>query len=445
MEITIYNNFAKRKNSTKRPSSGTIAQCKLKQETSIESPSFILRMRDDFESINYVYAMGHYYFVDDTVILDDNRFMLQCSQDVLATYRQQIYGLTTRVLYSSSNYDLSITDPRMSVSCDIDYITKDGYTSAEFNKTGCYILSVLNGKSSGTGGLATYYALTESELTSLSNNVLNNASFMQQLFNQFTNNMDCIISCIWLPFDTTFLLGASTNIFLGEYDTNVQARRLTSRVRQFVFNVNLSGLLSGNYTDVSPFSTGVLYLPFVGSVSLDLDILYQNADLITGDIYVDGFTGDIVYVIDIGDRVITYSGNCATKLPITSMSYNASGVLSSAISIAGGIATGNIVDAVEGMGGVVKNFSLQTSQNGALSSVLGAYAGLDIIAVIYKHILTDDVESLKNAQGLCCNKVLRLGTLTGYVQTEKASVNIAGRTTDADRINGMLDSGIFLE
>lgn len=444
MDIRIYKNFSKRKNSTKRPVGGSLLTCKLKEETSIEHPTFIIRMQENFESINYVYAMGHYYFVDDTIILDDNRIALQCSQDVLATYKNTIQNLTTRVLYSSSNYDLNISDNRMLATCQVEKIYKKGWTDANFSKGGCYILSVLNGKSSGTGGIATYYALTEQELTSLSNNVLNNAQFMQQLFNQFTNNLSCIISCMWMPFDTSFLFGITQNIFLGEYDTGVSARKLDERVRSFGINVNLDGKLKGNYMDASPFSTGVLYLPFVGAVNLDLDIHYDDV-IILGELHVDGFTGDLVYVIDAGGKVVTYSGNCSTKIPITSMSYNATGVLASSVSLIGSIVTANPMGAVESVGGILKNFTLETTQNGALSTVLGSYAGLDIIAVIYRHVLTDGIESLKETQGLCCNKVLRLGDLSGYVQTEKASISIAGRTSDSDTINSMLDSGIYLE
>lgn len=447
MNITIFRNFYKRTNSTKRPATttGTTLQCKLKEETSIESPSFIIQMQNDFESINYVYALNHYYTVTDIIILDDNRIELACSQDVLATYRTNIKGLTTRVIYSSSNYDLMIKDNRMNASCDIEYHYNKGTTDAPFNKKGVYLLSCMNGYSSGTGGLASYYLLTESELVSLSANILRNPSFFQQLTGQFMNPMESLICCKWLPISASVVAGTRTNVFIGSEDTGVQGKLLTERVRNYTFSVNIP--LQWNnptYINTSPVSTGVLYLPFVGAVDVDLDTRFNN-ELITGDLYFDAFTGDVAYVIDTGGKVVTYSGNCSTTIPLSASGYNPTGVLTSTASIIGGAMTLNPSAIVSGAMHMFDSLSIHTQQNGSVSSVLGAYTGLDVLCVVYQHKLTDDVESLKDVQGLPCYKVLNLGNLAGYVQTEKASINIAGRTTDSQRINALLDSGIYLE
>ena len=66
MVIKVWNSFAKRRNSTLLPAiSGTDISCYLKDETSIERPSFILNT--PIADYTYVQAFGHFYFVDDVI------------------------------------------------------------------------------------------------------------------------------------------------------------------------------------------------------------------------------------------------------------------------------------------------------------------------------------------------------------------------------------------
>lgn len=445
MNILLWRNFIKRRNSTKLPAAGDGVPMvvTLKESTSIENPVFILRSNDF--SFNYAQAFDHFYFITNIISTANGMLELHCEQDVLATFKSAITNTTARVLYSSSNYDLSIKDDRMKVTSEVEYHVATGYTDAPFNTTGIYILSVMNGNSTGTGGLATYYALTESELASISANILSNPSFFQQLVGQFMNPMEAIISCIWLPISASVVSGSRRNVFIGSEDTGVEGKLLSERIRNYTFSVQLPlDWTNPTYKNVSPISTGLLYLPFVGAVDVDLDTRYDN-ELITGDLYFDAFTGDIVYVIDTGDNVVTYSGNCASKVPLSAASYNPMGVLTSTASLIGSIATGNIAGVVGSTVNTIESFKIHTQQNGSLSSVLGAYAELRILAVVYEHQLTDDIESLRYVQGLPCYKTLSLGTLNGYVQCEKASVNLAGLAGDRDAVNSFLNGGFFLE
>ena len=66
MELILFENFSKRINSTKRPvdSTGHKVAVKLKQQTSKESPTFILN-RPVKWNVNYCKWNGHYYYVND--------------------------------------------------------------------------------------------------------------------------------------------------------------------------------------------------------------------------------------------------------------------------------------------------------------------------------------------------------------------------------------------
>ena len=68
MNINVWSNFTKRRNSTAQPTGGTQKTVYLKEQTSIEHPSFILA--EPLANYNYVQAFGNYYFVTDVINLD---------------------------------------------------------------------------------------------------------------------------------------------------------------------------------------------------------------------------------------------------------------------------------------------------------------------------------------------------------------------------------------
>jgi len=89
MQITLYENFAKKDNSTLRPSiGGTVIDCFLKNSTSITNPTFVLTV-ENF-NITYVKWDDRYYFVSDIMSIKNGVIELSCSLDVLATYKEQI-------------------------------------------------------------------------------------------------------------------------------------------------------------------------------------------------------------------------------------------------------------------------------------------------------------------------------------------------------------------
>lgn len=462
MNITIYNNFAKRKNSTKRPSSGTIVQCKLKEETSIESPSFILRMRDDFESINYVYAMGHYYFVDDTVILDDNRFMLQCSQDVLATYRQQIYGLNVFVERSATVLNPNIPDPYVTIH-DKEFINESVVSVGDFfNETGFYIISVLNDIGSGAG-FTTYYLLSASQLQDIANYCNSNiasttTTVLEWLQATFLKTADAIIDCKWMPLSIQILGGLSglvaDPVKIGNDTLGVRGYRFTNTV---IASKTYTVRVVHHYDDfriAQPYTKAFLYIPFYGMYQFNpLDFV----DTIKIKFDIDMATGDVTcYLSNKDDNLISIVNyNVGVTAPVGKVGNQAGNVLTSTLATVGGV-----IGAVStgGVGGVVAGISATATGINALSnvgaispSVKGSMAGrsmskngLDLRAITIASETSDPSDFL-NIIGQPLRETTTLSSLRGYVQTSNASISIAGRTTDTDTINSMLDSGIFLE
>ena len=79
MQIQLWSNFVKKKNSTKRPAGAPhIENVTLKRETSLLNPTFILTI--DNEIYNYIWMLkcGRYYFFTAIVHGISNICQLRC-------------------------------------------------------------------------------------------------------------------------------------------------------------------------------------------------------------------------------------------------------------------------------------------------------------------------------------------------------------------------------
>ena len=120
MILKLYN-FSKKANSTKVPASDTATELNvtLKENVSLYSPSFILSTEPN--QFNYCQLDDKYYYINDYVYVGRNTFIINCTLDVLATYKTDILKTKAFVLYSTSNYDSSIPDQRLSQKAECTY------------------------------------------------------------------------------------------------------------------------------------------------------------------------------------------------------------------------------------------------------------------------------------------------------------------------------------
>lgn len=469
MQIKLWKDFSKRANSTKQPNANPYSESnpdgyflinvRLKENTSIENPTFILS-GNDF-SFNYAKAFNHYYYINDIISLHDGLTQINCTQDLLATYKSEINSTTAFVEYSASNYNLDITDNRVSARNDFD-INKQTYTpSLVFDTTGCYILGVINDASNGIGGLGCYYAVGADTLQGLSNAVLSNDEILQQLINHWTNPKETIISCFWLPLTLNQIQGTGEVIKLGGQSAQgILGKKITSRIVGYTLeNFNITwNTDERSYLDKAPFTTGLLYLPFVGVVPFDVDFWYKSLTFNLA-LQIDVLTGDLVYQIVRVGQISNYSGNCASSLPLSASSYNATGFVNGAVTAIGGVASivagavtggaGLIAGGVGALsaGGMASATSLQThtSINGSNSSAVGVFLGTKPELLLVTRKPTESITAMRNVKGLCCFKTLALSSLSGYVKCSNAYVNMAGLANDRSQVNSLLNSGIYLE
>ena len=213
------------------------------------------------------------------------------------------------------------------------------------------------------------------------------------------------------------------------------------------------------YLEKPPYCTGIMYLPFVGIVGLDMDILAFTKS-IQLDGYIDILTGDIVYNVKYGAyRTSTYNGNLATKIPISSAGYDALGIATGSMTAIGGIAAsiGALVtgggSALAGLGvaaagglGAAKSAELHTMINGGNSSAIGANLGTNPIVIIYQNIPAEDnLTAYRVKHGMPYFKVATVSASGGYVKCHDASVSIPGDGAEQSVVNNMMNNGFYYE
>ena len=99
MNITLWDNFSKRINSTKRPSGGgRTIDAQLKDKCSIESPVFLISSGGGMPDYTYAEAFGHFYYVSDVVNVNVSMCEVHCKQDPMATYKGDIGATNAFVL-----------------------------------------------------------------------------------------------------------------------------------------------------------------------------------------------------------------------------------------------------------------------------------------------------------------------------------------------------------
>lgn len=483
MNVLFYTH-SKRSNSLKRPTTGGVSRtCVLKDDCSITSPVLELSL-SEYPAYNYAYIpdFGRYYYVSDWTYY---RGVWNCSLsvDVLTSWRDNILSTVAHVEYSTSDYSMDYTDNRITPTQEKEIITSSTpITLSAFDSTGCYILSVISTDANGYNGACAVYALTQAQLAEFSRTITAEGfwdTIWESLKNTFNNPFEAIVSCRWIPFSVSSLSGTVKNIFITYADTNVQGKLLTDNFVSQSSSMSLPRAdVNPSFLDVSPFTSATLYLPFIGTVALDVDAYYKS-DLVSISMKCDVVTGDIVYTIGSSFTAFTstYSGNCATQIPLSNSMVDSLGMLASTAGVIGGVVStvraikspisvltssynetksmlsretaiqaGALATGASALG-VAKSAEVHTSTNGALSSRIGAKVSLSIQMVVMRSRVLETILSASRIAtfGLPCYKTLQLSNLNGYCQCNGASVSAPATDAEINAINSLVNSGIYIE
>lgn len=458
MEVTLYN-FKKRVNSTKNVNvGGEDREVLLKGATSTFSPIFILSGEIDF-NVNYLKFNDKYYYINDIVLVRKGTYELVCSLDYLASFKNDILKTSAYVSYATEGYDTYLRDNRLSTNETADYKINEKLLFSDVIDFDTDFSTCVINYVSAKGGSTKW--ISEGQLVLLMEKInegsyvdtsgeptIENNSFLRYVIalqKEFNNVYDCILSCTKLPFKY-YDIGATGSITLSGWETGMTGKSMLDPSANYECDIAIpTGY--GDFRDLAPYTSLALFLPGYGYLELNPDD-HINRGSINVKAYVDFNTGECTYLVGNTSRC---TANFGTSIPIGTIQGNATSLVSGALAIGAGVASGGVGLAVMGVQGIDSIIASQQRSLGSTggqpsqSSMFATAYGIGNVALVkITHDTNQSPDSYTTTLGRPCNKVMDLDSLSGYVQTVNASVHSINEPI-SNLLNNYMNGGIYIE
>lgn len=445
--IVLYH-FSKRKNSTKRPAGqGASVSCLLKSSTTFQNPTFKLKLSlNSALSYNYLQWADHYYFIDSTTSISNDMVEITASEDVLATYRNEISSYTCFIERSSQQNTLA-NDPMYIPTEDWILTTrnvshKEKIMNSSYSQQ--YIIRVVS-----RTGVASYY-ITGSQLNDLLDYMYTESNFADVITDALTklvfDPFKYIVDLKWIPFTRDAFKNVSREtINLGFWDSGVVASRIDDDTvvnfsYSFAFNNPLYAITDFRYY-ASSFSNYFIKLPFIGIVCLNPYKIDESVNAV----YQFDATSGLCNVFLQSKQVIfaSYQFQLSVPVQIGYATSNTAQLTTSALSLAGNIAQGNVA---QGIGDGINAFRSISAPETSMLGTIGNISNIlnnQILEFNCYTCLSIDPDGA--SEGYVDGTTRNIGSLSGFVKCRDASIQIAGFEGDQEEVNNYLNSGFYFE
>lgn len=448
MQIQLWSNFVKKKNSTKRPADAPhIEDVTLKRETSLLNPTFILTI--DNEIYNYIWVpdWGRYYFVTDIVHGNSNLCELRCTLDVLATYQDEIrnyVGFVERTSHPTW-YNTDINDNAISVEDVVEFMDSES-TYCNIASGLLYIVRIIGrGTTNGIGTFVMNRSQMQRIFSSLwgdvdEGSVTGDIIDFLQLY--ISNPSQYIVGCYSSPIGMSVYAQntSSEKVFLGGHETDLTLDRINNGQVTVASDLTLRKPTSiySDFRKTDPqFSQYTIYIPTIGTFPLSADIMDST---LTMDISADLISGDLFFKLKTnGHPVATYNSSCYSSMSIGTLN-TANGVVAGTMQAGVSLLTANPVGLIQGA----------QSAFSPTPSVIGSQGGTGCVSLANEIVISclqkRSAEFPTMVYGRPCCRNMALNQLSGhYIKCANSSIDIAGTESDKDAVNTFLDSGFYLE
>lgn len=446
-EIVLYH-FSKRKNSTKRPiGQGTEVPCLLKTATTFQSPIFILqRPMNDMLQFNYCKWADHYYFIDSTTSINAGQTEITCTEDVLATYKNEI-GSYTCFIERSSNQNTFANDSMYIPTNDWvistrNVIHKEKIMTSTYSQQ--YIIRVVS-----RTGVASYY-INGDQLNNLLDFMYTESNFTDVIQDAITKLMfdpfKYIVDLKWVPFvESAFKSSNDETIQLGFWDSGVIAKRIDEDTvvnfsYSFAFDNPLYAITDFRYYS-SSFSNYFIKLPFIGVVALNP----YKIDASVNALYQFDATSGLCNVFLQSKKVVfaSYQLQLSVPVQIGYASTNIAQLATSTVSLVGAGLQGNIAQGISS--GIEAGRSITAPEISMLGTVGNISNILNNQILEFNSYACTSIEPDKASEGFVDGNIRPISGLTGFVKCRNASIEISGFTGDQEAVNNYLNSGFYYE
>lgn len=274
------------------------------------------------------------------------------------------------------------------------------------------------------------------------------SNFVEQLKKLFNDPMQAIIGVhkVFAPIPT----GGSQNIVCGYLDSGVSSPIVSSQYTE----VNCGSVslpeYYGNVFDYDPHTKVSIYLPFIGVVPLKVSEVMRSTISVTYG--VDVITGACLAKVNVsrdggGGILYSYGGSCACHYPISSGSYAGiiSGIVTSAIGIAGGLATGNPLATIGGAMAGLRQAHTEVQRSGGFTGCAGAM-GPKKPYLIVDRPQTRLAKNFPAYDGKPSNSTQFIGDCSGFIRAQEVHFSAPGAFDDeAKEVESLLKAGVLMD
>lgn len=446
-EIVLYH-FSKRKNSTKRPTGqGTEVPCLLKSATTFQNPMFILQKpMNDMLQFNYAKWADHYYFIDSTTSINAGQTEISCTEDVLATYKNEISNYTCFIERSSNQTTLA--NDTMYIPTNDWVLSTRNVSHKEKIMTSTYSQHYIIRVVSRTG-VASYY-INGNQLNNLLDYMYTESNFTDVITDAITKLMfdpfKYIVDLKWIPFvDSAFNNSNDEAIQLGFWDSGVKAKRIDEDTvvnfsYSFAFDNPLYAITDFRYYSPS-FSNYFIKLPFIGVVALNPYKIDESVNAL----YQFDATSGLCNVFLQSKKVVfaSYQFQLSVPVQIGYASTNIAQLTTSAVSLVGAGLQGNIAQGISS--GIEAGRSITAPEVSMLGTIGNISNILNNQILEFNSYACTSINPDGASEGYADGTVRSISGLSGYIKCRNASIEISGFTGDQEAVNKYLNSGFYYE
>lgn len=480
--INFYN-FAKKENSTARPSGdGTSYSCNINSATGIISPTISLGLPvTEAPTFTYCFipAWHRYYYVNEwRYVIGTWEADLRC--DVLATYRSQIGSSSLYVLRSSAAWNGDIVDTLYPIKTTY---TKESAGTGNWldSSNGWYVVGVVgrvSGQIDPVGGV-TYMVLDPAAFKEFREALFKDdlswykaddpdkdngldalgESLTKMIFDPF----QYVRSCVWVPDKPVCLKDQpligndiiATSWYIGFWiftTTNgirfLDPNYLAAGYAEITIPKHPKAETRGEYLNTAPYSTYNLQIPGIGIIPLDSSKLVKSSKIRIWH-YFDAMSGTSWITIETAgepqglQRVVLDYIPANLVVPVQ-LAQSGTGRISALQNIAG-VAYDAAVGSIGALGGAISSvlsmFQPQIQTIGQDGGIAANTSTFPLLQGVFYDVVDDDIDH--HGRPLCEERVL--STIPGYIQCMDGDLAIDATEAEKNEIRAYLEGGFYYE
>lgn len=286
--------------------------------------------------------------------------------------------------------------------------------------------------SAANSGLITLFRPTLSELHDLGEYLWTNIlDFIENMRRLFSNPMDYFIAFHIVPCLPE--VGIARTIKLGLWDSGVSMSPIISQWYEHEFGSIVVNPYWGSALDYAPYTKITLFLPFIGSVSLNTDEIMGNT--LALKYRVDLLSGQCVALLSVnGDCIYQFTGECAVSIPLTGADWSRiySAAIGATTAIVAGVAgVAGAAPTGVGMGRTTADLTQSVSAAGdAFANVNSTSKGVSGVAAMREQLL-QAAERANNASATIANNAVRRSSALRATAISAGVNNVAGNIMSA--------------